>query len=65
MRFGIGCDREYTLHEIAQRVNLSRERIRQIEVQALRRLRDPEGARYLRPLMCAAHTHPFHSDQVN
>ena len=51
MRFGIGCDREYTLQEIAQRVNLSRERIRQIEAHALRRLRGPEIARDLKPLM--------------
>jgi RNA polymerase primary sigma factor len=50
MRFGIGCDRAYTLHEIAKQVNLSRERIRQIEGHALRRLRDPEGVRHLRPL---------------
>ena len=51
MRFGIGYDREHTLHEIAQHFNLSRERIRQIEVQALRRLRTPETAHRLRPLM--------------
>ena len=51
MRFGIGCDREHTLHEIAQHFNLSRERIRQIEVQALRRLRTPETAHRLKPLM--------------
>ena len=51
MRFGIGYDREHTLHEIAQAFNLSRERIRQIEVQALRRLRTPETAHRLRPLM--------------
>lgn len=51
MRFGIGYDREHTLHEIAQHFNLSRERIRQIEVQALRRLRAPETAHRLRPLV--------------
>ena len=51
MRFGIGCDREYTLQEIAQQVNLSRERIRQIEAHALRRLRGPEISRDLRPLI--------------
>ena len=51
MRFGIGYDREHTLHEIAQHFNLSRERIRQIEVQALRRLRAPETVHRLRPLM--------------
>ena len=35
MRFGIGCDREYTLAEIAQEFALTRERIRQIEAEAL------------------------------
>jgi RNA polymerase primary sigma factor len=51
MRFGIGHDREHTLEEIARQFNLSRERVRQIEAQALRRLRNPESLRRLRPLM--------------
>jgi len=51
MRFGIGCDHEHTLGEIAEQCNLSRERIRQIEVRALRRLRSPETATRLRPLL--------------
>ncbi len=51
MRFGIGLDREHTLGEIAQQFNLSRERIRQIEAHALRRLRNPESAHRLRPLI--------------
>ncbi|MDX1981695.1 MAG: sigma-70 family RNA polymerase sigma factor [Bryobacteraceae bacterium] len=51
MRFGIGCDREHTLGEIAEQLNLSRERVRQIEAIALRRLRNPECVRRLRPLM--------------
>src|SRR5579871_157049 len=51
MRFGIGYEREHKLSEIAQQFNLSRERVRQIEVQALRRLRSPEHAHRLRPLM--------------
>jgi len=51
MRFGIGCEREHTLAEIAQEFNLSRERVRQIEAHALRRLRNPESAMRLRPLM--------------
>jgi RNA polymerase primary sigma factor len=51
MRFGIGCDREHTLVEIAEQFDLSRERVRQIEAQALRRLRRPECAQRLRPLM--------------
>jgi len=51
MRFGIGYDHEHTLAEIAQHFNLSRERVRQIEAVALRRLRNPESAQRLRPLM--------------
>ena len=51
MRFGIGFDREHTLEEIAQDFGLTRERIRQIETKALQRLRGPENARRLRPLV--------------
>ena len=51
MRFGIGYDREHKLEEIARQFNLSRERIRQIEAQALRRLRSPESSHRLRPLI--------------
>jgi RNA polymerase primary sigma factor len=51
MRFGIGYDHGHTLEEIAQDFGLTRERIRQIEVQALGRLRSPENAHRLRPLM--------------
>jgi RNA polymerase primary sigma factor len=51
MRFGIGFDHEHTLGEIAEQFNLSRERVRQIEAQALRHLRSPERAHRLRPLM--------------
>jgi len=51
MRFGIGFDREHTLEEIAQNFGVTRERIRQIETQALQRLRCAETARRLRPLM--------------
>ena len=51
MRFGIGYDREHTLQEIAQDFGLTRERIRQIELKGLQRLRNPENAHRLRPLM--------------
>jgi RNA polymerase primary sigma factor len=51
MRFGIGYDREHTLGEIAEQASLSRERVRQIEAHALQRLRKPESAHRLRPLM--------------
>jgi len=51
MRFGIGYDHEHTLGEIAEQFNLSRERVRQIEAAALRRLRNPECSRRLQPLL--------------
>ncbi|MFN7921296.1 MAG: RNA polymerase sigma factor RpoD [Bryobacteraceae bacterium] len=53
LRFGIGCDREHTLEEIGQQFDVTRERIRQIEAKALRQLRSPERARYLRALLAA------------
>lgn len=39
LRFGLGGDHEYTLAEVAHRFNLSRERVRQIEAKALKKLR--------------------------
>jgi RNA polymerase primary sigma factor len=51
MRFGIGCEREYTLEEIARDFGLTRERIRQIESKGLRKLRSAENTQRLRPLM--------------
>jgi len=51
MRFGIGYEREHTLQEIAHEFDLTRERIRQIEVKALQKLRRSENARRLQPLM--------------
>src|SRR5205085_9983925 len=51
MRFGIGCDREHTLEEIARDFGVTRERIRQIESKVLQRLRTSDDAERLRPLM--------------
>ncbi len=51
LRFGIGCEREHTLQEIGQMFDLTRERIRQIEIKALDYLRKPERAELLRPLL--------------
>ncbi|MGH9652768.1 MAG: sigma-70 family RNA polymerase sigma factor, partial [Bryobacteraceae bacterium] len=51
MRFGIGCDREYTLEQIAREFGVSRERVRQIESNGMRKLRKSEETRRLRPAM--------------
>lgn len=51
MRFGLGCAREYTLEEIGKGLDVTRERVRQIELRALRKLRRPESARRLRDLL--------------
>lgn len=48
MRFGIGGESEHTLEEIGKSFNLSRERIRQIEAEALRKLRSPVKAKMLK-----------------
>ncbi len=43
-RFGIGERRDYTLEELGERFSITRERIRQIEQKAIRKLRSPAGA---------------------
>jgi len=48
MRFGLENGRAYTLEEVGQKFGLTRERIRQIESKALRRLRHPRRARQLK-----------------
>jgi len=48
LRFGLNEDRPYTLEEVGEKFGLTRERIRQIEGKALRRLRHPICARRLR-----------------
>jgi len=47
LRFGIGEKSDYTLEEVGQRFQVTRERIRQIEAKALRKLRNPQRARTL------------------
>ncbi len=51
MRFGIGEDSMQTLEEIGHSFNVTRERIRQIEAKAMRRLRYPDRARKLEALL--------------
>ena len=48
LRFGMQDGRSYTLEEIGQKFGLTRERIRQLERRALRRLRHPRRSRQLR-----------------
>jgi len=48
MRFGIGVNSEHTLEEVGKYFNLTRERIRQIEIKALKKLRHPARSRQLK-----------------
>jgi RNA polymerase primary sigma factor len=50
-RFGIGLDAPHTLEEIGQEFDVTRERIRQIEVKALRKLKHPSRSRFLRSFL--------------
>ncbi len=51
MRFGLGDGSEHTLEEVGQRFSVTRERIRQIEAKALRKLRHPSRSRMLRTFL--------------
>jgi RNA polymerase primary sigma factor len=51
MRFGVGDGSEHTLEEVGKSFNVTRERIRQIESKALRKLRHPSRAKKLRPFV--------------
>jgi RNA polymerase primary sigma factor len=54
MRFGVGNGTELTLEEVGRSFNVTRERIRQIESKALRKLRHSSRAARLRPLLEAS-----------
>ena len=58
MRFGIGMNTDHTLEEVGQQFSVTRERIRQIEAKALRKLKHPsrsaEAAELPRQLTTAA-----------
>ena len=51
MRFGIGADKPMTLEEVGQHYGVTRERIRQVENKAIRKLRNPIRAKMLREAM--------------
>ncbi len=51
MRFGIGMNTEHTLEEVGQQFSVTRERIRQIEAKALRKLKHPSRSRKLRSFL--------------
>jgi RNA polymerase primary sigma factor len=51
MRFGLDNGSDHTLEEVGQNFAVTRERIRQIEAKALRKLRHPSRSRKLRPFM--------------
>ncbi len=55
MRFGIGMNTNHTLEEVGQQFSLTRERIRQIQAKALRKLKHPSRSRRLRSFLDGRH----------
>jgi RNA polymerase primary sigma factor len=51
MRFGIGMNTDHTLEEVGQQFSVTRERIRQIEAKALRKLKHPSRSKVLRSFL--------------
>ena len=51
MRFGIGMNTDHTLEEVGKQFDVTRERIRQIEAKALRKLRHPSRSEHLKSFL--------------
>ena len=51
MRFGIGMNTDHTLEEVGKQFDVTRERIRQIEAKALRKLRHPSRSGHLKTFL--------------
>ena len=51
MRFGLGMNSDHTLEEVGQQFSVTRERIRQIEAKAVRKLKHPSRSRELRSFL--------------
>lgn len=54
MRYGLGSGNEHTLEEVGQKFRITRERVRQIEAKALRKLRGPRRAAKLESLLSSS-----------
>ena len=48
LRFGLMDDHDHTLEEVGKKLNVTRERVRQIEERAIRKLRHPQSSRLLK-----------------
>ena len=54
MRFGIGMSTDHTLEEVGKQFNVTRERIRQIEAKALRKLKHPTRSKKMRSFLSSS-----------